>query len=71
LTHAEDNGLKQLPELPLATTATHITTELKGLPAEYPVMFGSFVGGHTDNAKDPGSDVNWIAKETWDFFMRF
>jgi poly(3-hydroxybutyrate) depolymerase len=71
LTHIEDNGLKQLPELPLATTQTHITTEIKGLPAEYPVMFGSFVGGHTDNAKDPGSNVNWIAKETWDFFMRF
>ena len=71
LTHIEDNGLKQLPEIPTATTPTHITTEFKGLPAEYPVMFGSFVGGHTENVKDPGSDVNWISKETWDFFMRF
>lgn len=72
LTHIEDNGLKQLPEIPLATTkAAHVTTEFKGLPAEYPVMFGSFVGGHTENVKDTGSDVNWIAKETWDFFMRF
>lgn len=71
LTHAEDNGLKELPELPLATTPTHVTTELQGLPPEYPVLFGSFVGGHSDNEKDPGSDVNWIAKETWDFFMRF
>lgn len=71
LTHIEDNGLKELPELPIATTPTHITTEFKGLPAEYPVMFGSFIGGHTENVKDPGSDVNWIAKETWDFFMRF
>jgi hypothetical protein len=34
-------------------------------------MFGSFTGGHTNEMKDPGSDVNWIAKETWDFFMRF
>jgi poly(3-hydroxybutyrate) depolymerase len=71
LTHIEDNGLKELPEIPLATSPTHVTTEFKGLRPEYPVMFGSFVGGHTDNAKDPGSDVNWIAKETWDFFMRF
>jgi len=71
LTHIEDNGLKQLPELPLATTQTHITTEIKGLPAEYPVMFGSFIGGHTNEATDPGSNVNWIAKETWYFFMRF
>jgi len=71
LTHIEDNGLTELPEIPLATTPTHVTTEFKGLPEEYPVVFGSFVGGHTDTAKDPGSDVNWIAKETWDFFMRF
>lgn len=72
LTHIEDNGLKQLPEIPLATSnAAHVTTEFEGLPEEYPVLFGSFVGGHTENVKDQGSDVNWIAKETWDFFMRF
>jgi predicted alpha/beta superfamily hydrolase len=71
LTHIEDNGLNELPEIPLSTTPTHVTTEFKGLSEEYPVMFGSFVGGHTDNMRDPGSDVNWIAKETWDFFMRF
>ncbi len=71
LTHIEDNGLKELPELPLATTPTHVTTEFEGLPEEYPVLFGSFVGGHTENVKDPGTDFNWVAKETWDFFMRF
>ena len=71
LTHLENNGLTELPEVPVATTPTHITTEFEGLPKEYPVLFGSFVGGHTENVKDPGSDVNWVAKETWDFFMRF
>ncbi len=71
LTHLEDNGLKELPELPLATTPTHVTTEFEGLPEEYPVLFGSFVGGHTENVKDPDTDYNWVAKETWDFFMRF
>lgn len=71
LTHIEDNGLKDLPELPLATTNTHVTTEFKGLPEEYPVVFGSFVGEHTENNKDAGSTENWIAKETWNFFMRF
>ena len=71
LTHLEDNGLKELPEIPIATNSTHVTTEFKGLPKEYPVVFGSFVGGHTDNVRDPGSSVNWISKETWDFFMRF
>ena len=71
LTHIEDNGLSELPEIPLATTPEHVTTDFKGLPEEYPVMFGSFVGGHTDNMRDPGSHENWISKETWDFFMRF
>ena len=71
LTHIEDNGLTELPEIPIATTRTHVTTEFEGLPEEYPVLFGSFVGGHTDNVRDPGTNENWIAKETWDFFMRF
>ena len=71
LTHLEDNGVKELPEIPLATTATHVTTEFKGCPKEYPVIFGSFKGGHTDTMRDPGSNINWISKETWDFFMRF
>ncbi len=71
LTHLEDNGVAVPPEIPLATSATHVTTEFKGTKEGYPVLFGSFVGGHTDNSRDPGSDVNWIYKETWDFFMRF
>src|ERR1035437_10348826 len=71
LTHLEDNGVTELPEIPLATTPTHVTTEFKGCKAEYPVVFGSFVGPHTETARDPGSNVNWISKETWDFFMRF
>jgi poly(3-hydroxybutyrate) depolymerase len=71
LTHLEDNGVAVLPEIPLATTSTHVTTEFKGCKEEYPVIFGSFVGGHTANSRDPGTNINWIAKETWDFFMRF
>lgn len=71
LTHLEDNGVTPLPEIPIATSSTHVTTEFKGCPPEYPVLFGSFVGGHTDTVRDPGSRVNWISKETWDFFMRF
>ena len=71
LTHLENNGLTELPEVPVAIPPTHITTEFEGLPEEYPVLFGSFVGGHTEIVTDPSSDVNWVAKETWDFFMRF
>ena len=32
LTHLENNGLTQLPEVPVATTPTHVTTEFEGLP---------------------------------------
>lgn len=71
LTHIEDNGLTDLPEIPIATTPKHIATEFESLPEEYPVLFSSFVGGHTENVKDPGSNENWLYKETWDFFMRF
>jgi poly(3-hydroxybutyrate) depolymerase len=71
LQHIEDNGCTVPGTIPLATSGTHVTTEFSGCQAGYPVVFGSFQGGHTDNATDPGSSVNWIAQETWDFFMRF
>jgi hypothetical protein len=51
-----DNGVKTLPEIPIATTAKHVTTEFEGCPMEFPVLFGSFKGGHTDNMRDPGAD---------------
>jgi poly(3-hydroxybutyrate) depolymerase len=71
LTHIEDNGCAVPSTIPTATSSTHITTEFSGCTAGYPVVFGSFQGGHAMNVTDPGSNVNWIAQETWDFFMRF
>jgi poly(3-hydroxybutyrate) depolymerase len=71
LQHLEDNGVKELPEIPVATGPTHVTTEFKGTKEGYPVLFGSFVGNHTETARDPGASSTWISKETWDFFMRF
>ena len=71
LQHIEDNGCTAPSNIPLATSGTHVTTEFSGCAPDYPVVFGSFQGGHTDTVMDPGSNVNWIAKETWDFFMRF
>lgn len=71
LRHLEDNGCNIPSNIPLATSGTHVTTEFSGCNEDYPVVFGSFNGGHTENVRDPGSNVNWVAKETWDFFMRF
>ncbi|MDD4009976.1 MAG: hypothetical protein PHQ67_09230, partial [Fermentimonas sp.] len=31
LTHLENNGLREMPKIPIATTPTHITTEFEGL----------------------------------------
>ncbi len=71
LGHLTDNGVTTLPEIPLATSPTHVTTEFKGTKENYPVVFGSFVGAHTDSHRDPGTNANWIHKEAWEFFKRF
>jgi poly(3-hydroxybutyrate) depolymerase len=71
LQHIEDNGCTAPATIPTTTGTTHLSTEFPGCKEGYPVIFGSFKGGHANTAKDPGSNVNWIAKETWDFFMRF
>lgn len=71
LQHAQDNGCNTSAEIKLATTSTHVVTEFTGCNEGYPVKFSSFKGGHTAIASDPGSNVNWMETETWEFFKRF
>lgn len=71
LQHIEDNGGPAPSSIPTATSGKHVSTQFEGCKAGYPVKFGSFQGGHQCTASDPGSSENWIAKETWDFFMQF
>jgi hypothetical protein len=71
LQHLEDNGCDVPSDIPLANSGTHLSTEFSGCPDEYPVIFGSHTGGHQGTATDQGSNVNWIAAETWEFFIRF
>ena len=71
ITHLEDNGCTVPATIPTATSSTHLSTEFEGCKEGYPVKFGSFQGGHANSVKDAGSSVNWIAAETWEFFMRF
>jgi poly(3-hydroxybutyrate) depolymerase len=71
LQHIEDNGCTAPATIPTATSKTHVTTEFSGCKEGYPVIFGSFQGSHSNANSDAGSSANWIAKETWDFFMRF
>lgn len=71
LQHAEDNGCNTSGEIKLATNGTHVVTEFAGCKEGYPVKFSSFKGGHTAVASDPGSNVNFMETETWEFFKRF
>lgn len=71
LQHIEDNGCTIPGNIPTATGGNHVSTEFEGCQENYPVKFSSFNGGHQGTATDPGSNENWIAKETWEFFMRF
>jgi len=69
LQHVQDNGCTGEPKI--ATGSTHVTTEFTGCKEGYPVKFGSFVGGHQATHSDPGTNFNWIEKETWAFFKQF
>jgi poly(3-hydroxybutyrate) depolymerase len=71
LQHIEDNGCTVPATIPTATSTTHLSTEFSGCKPGYPVIFGSHKNGHSMSETDPGSSTNWIAKETWNFFMRF
>jgi poly(3-hydroxybutyrate) depolymerase len=71
LQHIEDNGCTVPATIPTATSSKHVSTEFSGCKEGYPVKFGSHNGGHQGTASDQGSSENWIAKETWEFFMQF
>lgn len=69
LQKVQDNGCTGDPKI--ATGSTHVTTNFTGCKDGYPVKFSSFVGGHQAVHTDPGTNFNWIEKETWDFFKQF
>jgi len=72
LQHMQDNGCTSTAsDIRLATGGTHVVNEFKGCKEGYPVKFSSFVGGHQAESSDPGSSVNWIQKEAWEFFKQF
>jgi predicted esterase len=72
LTHMENNGCtSKEADIKIATSSTHVSTEFKGCKEGYPVKFGSHTGGHQAEHTDPGTNFNWIEKETWEFFKQF
>ncbi len=68
---AADNGCTIPATIPTWTSGNHVCYDMAGCKPGYPVKACTFNGGHVDNNRDPGSNVNWIAVESWKFFTQF
>jgi poly(3-hydroxybutyrate) depolymerase len=69
--HATNNGCTIPANIPTWQSGKHICYDFQGCKAGYPVKACTFDGGHVQEDTDPGSNVNWIAKESWEFFRQF
>jgi poly(3-hydroxybutyrate) depolymerase len=69
--HATDNGCTIPANIPIWQSGAHVCYDFQGCRAGYPVKACTFNGGHSAEASDPGSNVNWIAEESWRFFTQF
>ncbi len=70
LDKAANNGCTPA-EIPTWKSGPHVCYDFAGCRSGYPTKICTFNGPHTHVAMDPGSNVNWIAKEGWDFLMQF
>jgi hypothetical protein len=66
-----DNGCTVPGDIPVWNQGSHVCYDFEGCEPSFPTKVCTFAGGHTNIDSDPGSDANWIAKESWDFFMQF
>ena len=69
--HAANAGCTVPDDIPTWQNGNHTCYDFEGCPAEYPVKACTFGGGHTNIDSDSGSNDNWIARESWEFFMQF
>ena len=70
LEKAANNGCTPA-EIPTWKSGNHVCYDFAGCKPGYPTKVCTFDGPHTHIARDPGSNVNWIAKEGWEFLMQF
>lgn len=71
LEKATNNGCIIPASIPTWQSGNHLCYDFTGCKLGYPVKTCTFNGGHVDGNRDPGSNVNWIAKESWEFFVQF
>ncbi|MEP6655299.1 MAG: prolyl oligopeptidase family serine peptidase [Myxococcales bacterium] len=70
LAKAANNGCTPA-EIPTWKSGPHVCYDFAGCKPGYPTKVCTFNGPHTHISTDPGSNVNWIAKEGWAFLMQF
>lgn len=68
---ATDNSCTAPTTIPTWQQGGHVCYDVPGCKPEYPTKVCTFNGGHTNINSDPGSQENWIAKESWNFFRQF
>ncbi|MEO6095089.1 MAG: hypothetical protein ABIW76_05235 [Fibrobacteria bacterium] len=71
LEKAANNGCTIPAEIPTWKSGAHVCYDFQGCKPGYPVKACTFNGGHSHQARDPGSTVNWIGVESYKFFTQF
>lgn len=68
--HATNNGCTIPSDVPVWQQGGHICYDFEGCDAAFPTKVCTFGGGHT-NIDNDSNNQNWIARESWEFFMQF
>jgi len=66
---ATDNGCTVPANIPVWQNGGHVCFDFEDCDPGYPTRVCTFAGGHT-NIDNEGNQ-NWIATDSWDFFMQF
>jgi predicted esterase len=67
----QNNGCTLPASVPEAVAGgSHVVYDYQCM-IDYPVKWGTFDGGHTDNPIDPGQSATWLPAESWSFITQF
>lgn len=67
--HATNNGCDVPANIPTSQGQEHLCYDFEGCNPGFPTKACTFDGGHTNI--DNEGNVNWIARESWEFFTQF
>lgn len=67
--HGTNNGCNVPDDIPVWRQGGHVCYDMEGCNPSYPTKVCTFGGGHTNI--DNENNQNWIATESWKFFMQF